>query len=78
MKEKISLNANYLKLIAIIAMTIDHATDLIAPNFSNEPYAIALHGIVSWFFVSKTYALVLLGVLLIYPVLKLYNGEKGK
>ncbi|MBQ0161835.1 MAG: conjugal transfer protein TraX [Treponema sp.] len=214
MKEKISLNANYLKLIAIIAMTIDHATDLIAPNFSNELYAIALHvigrltapimwffvceglhythdikkymlrmgifaiishfaycfafgisfipfkdgifnqtsvmyplfiavvvhwlesdevklnivlkriiifvliwsafvadwssiavlailgmykkrgnvekqmlvmiiwvalyGIVSWFFVSKTYALVLLGVLLVYPVLKLYNGEKGK
>lgn len=47
MKEKISLNANYLKLIAIIAMTIDHATDLIAPNFSNEPYAIAFHGNIS-------------------------------
>lgn len=47
MKEKISLNANYLKLIAIIAMTIDHATDLIAPNFSNEPYAISLYGNIS-------------------------------
>ncbi|MBK9987051.1 MAG: conjugal transfer protein TraX [Betaproteobacteria bacterium] len=41
------------------------------------PY-VAIYGIVSFFFVSKIYALVLFGVILVYPVLKLYNGEKGK
>lgn len=27
------LNSNHLKMIAIIAMTIDHATDLMYPGF---------------------------------------------
>lgn len=39
---------------------------------------VAVYAVVSFFFVSKGYALVQLGVLLVYPVLKLYNGEKGK
>lgn len=39
---------------------------------------VAMYAVVSFFFVSKTYALVQIGVLLVYPVLKLYNGEKGK
>lgn len=41
------------------------------------PY-VAIYGIVSFFCVSKIYALVLFGVVLVYPFLKLYNGEKGK
>ncbi len=39
---------------------------------------VALYAVVSFFFVSKVYALVQVGVLLVYSVLKLYNGEKGK
>ena len=39
---------------------------------------VAIYAVVSFFFVSKVYALVQIGVLLVYPVLKLYNGEKGK
>lgn len=39
---------------------------------------VFVYGIVSWFFVSKTYAVELVGVLMVYPVLKLYNGERGK
>ena len=39
---------------------------------------VFLYGVVSFLFVSKIYAMVLIGVLLVYPVLKLYNGEKGK
>lgn len=59
MNEKISLNANHLKLIAIIAMTIDHVTDLIAPNFPAEPFAVSMHLIgrltapIMWFFVCE-------------------------
>ena len=36
------------------------------------------YGLVSFFFVSKTYALILVGVLMVYPVLKFYNGQRGK
>lgn len=39
---------------------------------------VFLYGIVSYFFVSKAYALELIGVLLVYPILKRYNGERGK
>lgn len=39
---------------------------------------VFLYGVVAFFFVSKVYAMVLIGVLLVYPVLKLYNGERGK
>lgn len=38
---------------------------------------VALYAAVSFLFVSKGYALVQIGVLLVYPVLKQYNGEKG-
>ncbi len=39
---------------------------------------VVLYAVVSFFFVSKVYALVQVGVLLVDPVLKLYNSEKGK
>ena len=38
---------------------------------------VILYSIISFFFVSKVYALVQLGVILVYPLLKLYNGQKG-
>ena len=36
------------------------------------------YAVVSYFFVSKIYAIELIGILMVYPVLKLYNGERGK
>ena len=54
-------NSNYLKLIAIIAMTIDHGTDLLYPGFPSEPAPLALHFIgrlkapIMWFFVCEGY-----------------------
>lgn len=56
-----TFNSNYLKLIAIIAMTIDHATDLIYPGFPAEPLPLTLHFIgrltapIMWFFVCEGY-----------------------
>ena len=38
---------------------------------------VLVYALVSYFFVSKTYAFIMVGVLLVYPVLKLYNGERG-
>ena len=42
-KPKRGLTGNALKLIAIIAMTIDHVTWVIFPGFSHHPIAIVLH-----------------------------------
>ena len=55
------LNSNHLKLIAIIAMTIDHIADLIYPGFSSEPFSILFHIIgrltapMMWFFICEGY-----------------------
>ena len=42
---KKQLNSNHLKLIAIIAMTIDHMADLIFPGFMPEPMSVVMHQI---------------------------------
>lgn len=53
------LNANHLKMIAIIAMTVDHAADLIFPGCPGHPIALGLHIIgrltapIMWFFVCE-------------------------
>lgn len=53
------LNSNHLKLIAILAMTIDHFTDLFYPNFPAEPLPIVFHIIgrltapIMWFFICE-------------------------
>lgn len=55
------LNSNHLKMIAIIAMTIDHAADLMYPGFPANPAAIFLHIIgrltapIMWFFICEGY-----------------------
>lgn len=55
------MNTNHLKLIAIIAMTIDHVCDLIYPSFAAKPGAIGLHIVgrltapIMWFFVCEGY-----------------------
>lgn len=55
------LNADHLKFIAILAMTIDHGSDLIFPGFPAEPIPIFLHIIgrltapIMWFFICEGY-----------------------
>lgn len=55
------LNSNHLIIMAIIAMTIDHVTDLIYPSFPAQPLPIALHIIgrltapIMWFFIAEGY-----------------------
>ncbi len=54
-------NANHLKIIAIIAMTVDHAADLLYPSFPAQPLPIALHIVgrltapIMWFFIAEGY-----------------------
>ena len=55
------LNSNHLKIIAIIAMTIDHVADLFYPSFPSQPFPIILHIIgrltapIMWFFIAEGY-----------------------
>ena len=55
------LNANQLKLIAIIAMTVDHLTWTFFPGFSHAWYIIIPHIIgrltapIMWFFIAEGY-----------------------
>ncbi len=61
MRPQLQFNANHLKMIAIIAMTVDHVSDLLYPGFPAEPAAIGLHIIgrltapIMWFFVCEGY-----------------------
>lgn len=55
------LSANQIKLIAIIAMTVDHLVWTLFPGFSKEWYVILLHIIgrltapIMWFFIAEGY-----------------------
>ena len=55
------LNSNHLKIIAIIAMTIDHLADLLYPNMQNNIVPIILHVIgrltapIMFFFICEGY-----------------------
>lgn len=61
MKLQQGLTANHLKMIAILAMTIDHICDLVYPGFPAEPLTIGLHIVgrltapIMWFFVCEGY-----------------------
>ena len=64
--------------IAVMAIVFmyDHRGNVEKQTVSMLLWVI-LYSIISFFFVSKVYALVQLGVILVYPLLKLYNGQKG-
>lgn len=56
-----SLNGNQLKVIAMIAMTLDHVTSVLYPNYPTDWWIILLHCIgrlaapIFWFFVAEGY-----------------------
>ena len=56
-----SFNANHLKIIAIIAMTADHITSVLFPNYPADWWIILVHIIgrlaapIFWFFVAEGY-----------------------
>ena len=88
------LDANYLKLIAIIAMTIDHIADFssivvmaILSMYKNRGNLwkqcssmmmwLGLYAVISFIFVNKVYGVLVLFSILVYPILRLYDGTKG-
>lgn len=61
MERKIGLNANQLKTIAIIAMTVDHLVWTVCPGYSTKWWVILLHIVgrltapIMWFFIAEGY-----------------------
>ena len=55
------LNSNAIKLIAIIAMTIDHIAWAVFPAYSTDPWAIVMHIIgrltkpIMWYCIAEGY-----------------------
>ena len=39
---------------------------------------LSLYALISYLFVSKTYGLIAMTAILVYPLLKNYNGQRGK
>ncbi|MCX4341260.1 MAG: TraX family protein [Lachnospiraceae bacterium] len=60
-EQKKGLNANQIKLIAIIAMTVDHLTWTFFPGYDKTWYVILLHIVgrltapIMWFFIAEGY-----------------------
>lgn len=57
--KRLSLNSNQLKLIALAAMTVDHFTSVIFPDYPTGPLILLLHIIgriaapIMWFFIAE-------------------------
>jgi len=47
-------------------------------QMTNMMFWTSIYAIVSFLFVNKVYGIIQLFVIISYPLLKLYNGEKGK
>lgn len=63
-------------VMAVVAMYSNRGN--LKKQILSMSFWVLIYAIVSFFFVSKIYGLVTLAVVLVYPLLKLYNGEKGK
>ena len=50
----------------------------IKKQLTSMSFWILIYAIISYLFVSKTYGLITLAVVLAYPLLNIYNGKKGK
>ena len=65
--------------IAVMAIvTMYENRNNLKKQFLSMMFWVIVYAVVAFFCVSKTYAIVQLGVVLVYPFLKQYNGQKGK
>lgn len=61
LQEKKGLNSNQLKIIAIVAMTIDHMVAVIYPNYPTDWWILVCHVIgrltapIMWYFIAEGY-----------------------
>ena len=47
-------------------------------QFISMSFWIFIYAVISYLFVSKTYGLIAMTAILVYPLLKNYNGKRGK
>lgn len=63
-------------VMAIVAIYSNRGN--LKKQMGNMMIWVVIYAIISFLFVDKLYGVLQLFVVLVYPVLKLYNGEKGK
>lgn len=63
--------------LMIILTMYEHRGNL-NKQMTNMIFWTLIYALVSFLFVSKVYAIIQLCVILVYPLLKMYNGEVGK
>ena len=63
--------------LMIILSMYEHRGNL-NKQMTNMMFWTSIYAIVSFLFVNKVYGIIQLFVIISYPLLKLYNGEKGK
>ena len=63
--------------VMIILSMYDNRKDL-NKQMKNMLFWAFIYALVSFLFVSKTYGIIQLFVILVYPLLNIYNGERGK
>ena len=76
--KKTGLNSNQIKLIAIIAMTIDHLVWTIFPGTQHIVLWSAIYASVYFLFLDKPYGILQMFTFLTIPILAKYNGKRGE
>ena len=74
--QTISADWSSIAVMAILSMYSNRGN--LKKQILSMSFWIMLYAAISYLFVSKTYGLITLAVILVYPLLKFYNGEKGK
>lgn len=74
----ITFSSDYscIAVMAILSMYSNRGN--LKKQFISMSFWILIYAIISYLFVSKVYGLIKGGVILVYPLLNVYNGKKGK
>ena len=74
----ITFSSDWSSIGLMITITMYKHRENLNKQMMNMLFWTFIYSLVSFFFVSKTYGIIQLFVIIAYPLLKQYNGQKGK
>ena len=74
----ITFSSDWSSIGLMITLTMYKNRENLNKQMMNTLFWTFIYSLVSFFFVSKTYGIIQLFVIIAYPLLKQYNGQKGK
>ena len=74
----ITFSSDWSSIGLMITLTMYKNRENLNKQMMNMLFWTFIYSLVSFFFVSKTYGIIQLFVIIAYPLLKQYNGQKGK